>query len=429
MLGAWTPGSSSCSSWSSRSWPRRSSLRAGGALASGRRSPARAPGVRDDEPRAPGRGPERATRRSGSPRPSARASSSSIRTCASGRRTPLPPSCWAGRRARSSAARSWRRSWIPKSRPSCGRRCDAARGHARSARRARMGRPSPCGRDASIGGGAWLVPRRRVRAATPAADPGRVHRQPLARAADAAHDRQPAGRDAVAGSATGGRSRAPRMRDRIAKIEVETGHLVQMVNELLDLSRIESGGTLAAGRRRRPGARWRRTRRNGCGCSPSARASTCTSTSSPDLPTVRGDAARLGQVVVNLVHNAVKFSPDGGIVTVRAARRWGDDVVVARRGPRRRHPAGRPGPRVRALLQGRPRAPAPEAGGGTGLGLAIARHVIEQHGGRIWVDSGGGSSARRSGSPCPSPPARDPDPLEPPRRSPWTVCTSRRSTS
>ena len=34
------------------------------------------------------------------------------------------------------------------------------------------------------------------------------------------------------------------MRDRIAKIEVETGHLVQMVNELLDLSRIEGGGTL-----------------------------------------------------------------------------------------------------------------------------------------------------------------------------------------
>ncbi len=37
----------------------------------------------------------------------------------------------------------------------------------------------------------------------------------------------------------------PKMRDRIGKIEVETGHLVQMVNELLDLSRIESGGTLA----------------------------------------------------------------------------------------------------------------------------------------------------------------------------------------
>ena len=41
-----------------------------------------------------------------------------------------------------------------------------------------------------------------------------------------------------------------KMRDRIGKIEVETGHLVQMVNELLDLSRIESGGGLGVCRRR-----------------------------------------------------------------------------------------------------------------------------------------------------------------------------------
>ena len=52
-----------------------------------------------------------------------------------------------------------------------------------------------------------------------------------------------------------------KMRERIAKIEVETGHLVQMVNELLDLSRIESGGTLAPGRRCRHGPSRRRFRR------------------------------------------------------------------------------------------------------------------------------------------------------------------------
>ena len=45
-------------------------------------------------------------------------------------------------------------------------------------------------------------------------------------------------------AATAGASVPDKMRDRIAKIEVETGHLVQMVNELLDLSRIESGGTI-----------------------------------------------------------------------------------------------------------------------------------------------------------------------------------------
>ena len=56
----------------------------------------------------------------------------------------------------------------------------------------------------------------------------------LAREADAAGDAIP----------------PPKMRERIDKIEVETGHLVQMVNELLDLSRIESGGTLDLRRRR-----------------------------------------------------------------------------------------------------------------------------------------------------------------------------------
>ena len=60
----------------------------------------------------------------------------------------------------------------------------------------------------------------------------------LQREADAAGDAVPA-----------------RMRDRIGKIEVETGHLVQMVNELLDLTRIESGGAAAPPRRRRHGPR------------------------------------------------------------------------------------------------------------------------------------------------------------------------------
>ncbi|HZC32115.1 MAG TPA: ATP-binding protein [Candidatus Bathyarchaeia archaeon] len=176
-----------------------------------------------------------------------------------------------------------------------------------------------------------------------------------------------------------------KMRDRIAKIEVETGHLVQMVNELLDLSRIEGGGTmrlvggLDMGRiaeesterlrlfAERQGVSLRVEHANG-------------------LPGVRGDGARLGQVVVNLVHNAVKFSPDGGDVTV-STRVAGPDVVVAVAD----HGVGIPRAaqdrvfeRFYKVDRARLRA---EAGGGTGLGLAISRHVVEQHGGRIWVES------------------------------------------
>jgi two-component system, OmpR family, phosphate regulon sensor histidine kinase PhoR len=110
---------------------------------------------------------------------------------------------------------------------------------------------------------------------------------------------------------------------------------------------------------------------------------------SSGLPTVRGDRARLGQVVVNLVHNAVKFSPDGGDVIIRTSAAQGEVVTSVQD-----HGVGIPRaaqPRVferfykvdRARQRG-------EAGGGTGLGLAIARHVIQQHHGRIWVESSEG---------------------------------------
>ena len=175
------------------------------------------------------------------------------------------------------------------------------------------------------------------------------------------------------------------MRERIGNIEVETGHLVQMVSELLDLSRIESGGALgplelldlgaARGRvdrapaavRRSPGGDPRDRRRG------------------RRVPPVRGDEARLGQVLVNLLHNAVKFSPDGGEVRV-SVRAAGDEVVVAVAD----HGVGIPRAaqaRIFERFYKVDRARVRGEAGGTGLGLAIARHIVEQHGGRIWVES------------------------------------------
>ena len=106
---------------------------------------------------------------------------------------------------------------------------------------------------------------------------------------------------------------------------------------------------------------------------------------------VRGDAARLGQVVVNLVHNAVKFSPDGGDVTV-VARAVDSDVVVsiADQGvgiPRAAQP------RIFERFYKVDRARFRGGTGGTGLGLAISRHIVEQHGGRIWVASTDGAGS------------------------------------
>jgi len=173
-----------------------------------------------------------------------------------------------------------------------------------------------------------------------------------------------------------------RMRDRIGKIEVETDHLVQMVQELLDLSRIESGGPLvmlddvdlgqlsvASVERLRLFAERQEVELD--------------TDVADGIPTVRGNEDRLGQVLVNLLHNAVKFSPDGGVVAVHV-RASTKEVIVSVED----HGIGIPkADRSRIFERFYMADKARRRGGGTGLGLAIARHVVEAHGGRIRVES------------------------------------------
>jgi two-component system phosphate regulon sensor histidine kinase PhoR len=177
-----------------------------------------------------------------------------------------------------------------------------------------------------------------------------------------------------------------KMRDRIAKIEIETGHLVQMVNELLDLAKIESGGPLVllndvdVGRIAVESIERLRLFADRQGLALEADVP-------PDLPPVRGDEARIGQVVVNLVHNALKFGVredgDDGLVSVRV-RPVGDEVVTAVED----HGIGIARADQARIFERFYKADrARVRGGGTGLGLSIARHVINQHGGRIWVES------------------------------------------
>jgi two-component system phosphate regulon sensor histidine kinase PhoR len=183
----------------------------------------------------------------------------------------------------------------------------------------------------------------------------------------------------------------PRVRERVATIDVETGHLVQMVNELLDLSRIEQAATqlhldvvpvgpLVEGAVARLATFAERQAVDLVTSLPA----------DPWLPPVRGDADRLGQVLVNLLHNAVKFSPAGRRVTVSAEPVSAEVVVsVADEGPG--IPKGdqnRVFERFYKVDRARPRT-----GGGTGLGLAIARHIVSAHGGRIWVESEEGQGA------------------------------------
>lgn len=172
-----------------------------------------------------------------------------------------------------------------------------------------------------------------------------------------------------------------RMRDRIAKIEIETGHIVQMVSEMMDLARIEGGSPLVLdddvdlGRLAEASAERLRlfAERQGV---------TLVVDAAPGTPTIRGDEARLGQVFVNLVHNAVKFSPDGGVVRV-TVRPEGDEVVAAVED----HGIGIAKADRARVFERFYKVDRARVRGGTGLGLAIARHVIAAHGGRIGVES------------------------------------------
>jgi two-component system phosphate regulon sensor histidine kinase PhoR len=174
-----------------------------------------------------------------------------------------------------------------------------------------------------------------------------------------------------------------RVRERVATIDVETGHLVQMVNELLDLSRVEQAVT--------------QIRRDEVLLPPLVAASlhrlrtfaerqgvVLIELVPDDLPPVRGDEDRLDQLLMNLLHNAVKFSPDGGAVTVTSDEQP-DGVVISVSD----HGIGIPTKdqdrvfeRFYKVDRARQRGL-----GGTGLGLAIAKHIVEAHGGRIWLRS------------------------------------------
>jgi len=181
----------------------------------------------------------------------------------------------------------------------------------------------------------------------------------------------------------------PRAAERIAKIEVETGHLVQMVNELMDLSRIESGIATAQlddidlGRLALTTVDRLRlfAERHGVALEVST---------PPAVPLVRGDQERLGQALLNLLHNAVKFSPPGSVVAVRVSPSETEvAVTVADHGPG--IPRGAM-PRIFERFYKADRARTRVAGG-TGLGLSIARHIVEAHGGRIWAESEEGAGS------------------------------------
>ena len=106
-----------------------------------------------------------------------------------------------------------------------------------------------------------------------------------------------------------------------------------------------------------------------------------------DLPPLHADEDRITQVLVNLAANAIQYTPEGGDVTISAARHT-DEVHISVKDTGIGIPPEHIGnlfTRFFRVDKSRSR----NAGGGSGIGLTIARHLVEAHGGRIWAESKG----------------------------------------
>ena len=165
------------------------------------------------------------------------------------------------------------------------------------------------------------------------------------------------------------------------RMEMEVDALTQMVSELLELTRIESGQVPLEKQPISPKELLQNAseRLN----VQAERANLSVQIYCPDdLPNVMADPPRLGQALVNLLHNAIKFTPEGGEI-ILAAWQQGNLIVFSVEDTG----VGIPADDLPRIFERFYKADRSRSGGGTGLGLAITRHLVQAHGGRIWADS------------------------------------------
>jgi PAS domain S-box-containing protein len=174
------------------------------------------------------------------------------------------------------------------------------------------------------------------------------------------------------------------MRDSLSVITEEADRLTHLIDSLLEASRIQAGGLkleptdVHLGRLAEKVVEGLRTQTS---------SHTFELDFPPDLPPVWGDPERLREVLSNLVSNAVKYSPNGGMVWIGGrADQTGVTVYVADQGigipPEEQTRIFDRFHRVESGLHRRTE--------GTGLGLYLVKAIVEAHGGRVWVESAPG---------------------------------------
>jgi signal transduction histidine kinase len=178
------------------------------------------------------------------------------------------------------------------------------------------------------------------------------------------------------------------MQSVLQRVDINGRHLLGLINDVLDLSKIEAGQlTLSL------------TEYSlndivqgvftGVESLAAEKGLAFTTDVAPNLPRGRGDERRIAQVLLNLTGNAIKFT-DAGEVTIKASAYNGSFTIAVRD----------TGPGIDAADQSRifgefqqVDGSSTRKKGGSGLGLSIAKRIVELHGGRIWVESRRGAGS------------------------------------
>jgi signal transduction histidine kinase len=198
---------------------------------------------------------------------------------------------------------------------------------------------------------------------------------------------------------------SPDQRLSLEIAERETDRLIRLVNQLLDFSRWQ-GGRLTLDRR---SVNIGEVARNAVALNKeraSHRSITLSAEIGPDLPPVSADADRLQRVVLNLLDNAIRFTPGGGKVVVQVEAVEQRDTGTEEQGEEKPSLAAPLSPCLLVSVQDTGRGMTREEqarafepyyrgeDGGAGLGLTIARAIVEAHGGQMGIESDPGEGSQ-----------------------------------
>lgn len=182
--------------------------------------------------------------------------------------------------------------------------------------------------------------------------------------------------------AAGKLGEVPEKGRRMLEIAVQnTDRLIRLINDILDIERIESGRVTME---IKPVDAAELAHQAVDVMAAMAEKSDVRLYAWADRQPMEADPDRILQVLTNLLSNAIKFSPAGAEVSVTVVRD-GPEVVFRVRDQGR----GIPQDRLESIFERFQQVDSSDARdkGGTGLGLAICRSIVQQHGGRIWVES------------------------------------------